>query len=88
MWGSSEWNITGTLKGWDVTSRLGEIDAPTLVISGRFDEATPALAETLVQGIPGAVGVILEHSGHHAHLEETERFLEVLSAFLERVEKD
>ncbi len=32
MWGPSEFFMTGTLKDWDITCRLGEIRAPTLVI--------------------------------------------------------
>ena len=86
MWGSSEWNITGTLKGWDVTSRLGEISVPTLVLSGRYDEATLALNETIYRGIPGSEWVIFENSGHFPHIEETERYLVVLSRFLDGVE--
>jgi len=38
-----EWNVTGNLKDWDVTARLGEISLPVLVTSGRYDEMTPAL---------------------------------------------
>ncbi len=86
MWGPSEWCLTGTLKDWDVTSRLGEIGVSTLVLAGRHDEATPAMLETLQRGIPNAEGVIFEHSGHFPHIEETGRYLEVLTRFLERVE--
>jgi len=86
MWGPSEWYATGTLKDWDITSRLGEIRVPTLVIGGRYDEATPAVTETVHRGIPGSEWVIFENSGHFPHLEETERYLQVLSQFLNRVE--
>ena len=41
MWGSNEFTVTGTLKEWDVIDRLGELDVPTLVTSGRHDECTP-----------------------------------------------
>lgn len=86
MWGPSEFRLTGTLKGWDVSGRLGEIKVPTLVLSGRYDEATPALAETLNQGIAGSEMVIFENSAHMPHLEETERYLEVVGGFLDGVE--
>ncbi len=33
-----EWNVTGNLKDWDVTARLGQLDLPVLVTSGRHDE--------------------------------------------------
>jgi len=86
MWGPSEWCVTGPLKDWDVVSRLGEIRVPSLVVGGRYDEATPAVMETVHRGIPGSAWVIFENSGHFPHLEETERYLEVLSGFLDRAE--
>jgi proline-specific peptidase len=86
MWGPSEVYPTGTLKDWDVTSRLGEIRVPTLVTCGRYDEATPRLAETLANGIPKAQLVVFEQSAHMALLEETDRYLDVVGYFLDRVE--
>ena len=86
MWGASEVNITGTLKDWDITARLGEIHNPTLVVCGRYDEATPVLAETIHRGIPGSEMAIFEHSAHFPHIEETERYLQVLGRFLSQVE--
>jgi len=34
--------VTGRLRSWDVTARLPEIDVPTLVTGGRYDEAGPS----------------------------------------------
>jgi pimeloyl-ACP methyl ester carboxylesterase len=84
MWGPSEFTVTGTLVGWDVSARLGEISLPSLVLGGRHDHATPALTQALHQGIAGSEWVIFEESGHFAHLEETERFLQVAGDFLAR----
>jgi len=42
MNGPSEFHVIGSLRGWDITPRLGGIDVPVLVISGEHDEATPA----------------------------------------------
>ena len=86
MWGPSEWLISGTLRDWDITHRLGEIQAPTLVLVGRHDHATPALAQTIHDGIQGSGIFVFEHSGHLPHLEETELYLQVLERFLQRVE--
>jgi len=86
MWGPSEFCATGTLRDWDITNRLGEIHIPTLVVGGRYDEATPALAETMHRGIPGSKLVIFENSAHFPHIEETERYLHVLDHFLSSVE--
>ncbi len=43
--------------------------------------------ETVHKGISESEWVIFENSSHMPHLEETERFLEVLSGFLDRVEQ-
>ncbi len=86
MNGPSEFHVTGEIKDWDIVRRLGEIHAPTLVLSGRYDEATPVIAETVHRGIPGSVWVLFEESSHMPHLEETERYLRVVNDFLDRVE--
>ena len=86
MWGPSEVHVTGTLKDWDITSRLDGIHIPTLVLGGRYDEATPVLTEALHRGIRGSEWVIFENSAHFPHIEETESYLKVLDQFLNRVE--
>jgi pimeloyl-ACP methyl ester carboxylesterase len=86
MWGPNEFTPTGTLKDWDVIDRLGEIDVPTLVTSGRHDECTPALVEPLHGGVRGSEWVLFEESSHTPYLEEPERYLATVGAFLDRVE--
>jgi proline-specific peptidase len=86
MNGPNEFHVVGTIKDWDIRHRLGEIQAPTLVTSGRYDEATPLIAETVHKGIPGSEWVIFENSGHCAHAEEPERYMQVLGEFLSRIE--
>lgn len=86
MNGPSEFHVTGVLKDWDIVNRLGEIRVPTLVLGGRYDEATPAITETVHRGIPGSEWVIFENSSHTPHLEETERYMQVLTNFLNSVE--
>ncbi len=52
MQGPAEWKVTGRLRDWDVTERLGEIAVPTLVTSGRHDEMRPEIVQPLVSGLP------------------------------------
>ncbi len=87
MNGPSEFHVIGVLKEWNIVNRLGEIRVPTLLLSGRYDEATPAIVETIHHSIPGAEWVLFEQSSHTPHLEEPERFMPVLTDFLGRVEK-
>lgn len=86
LWGPNEFQSTGKLKDWDITHRLGEINAPTLVLNGRHDEATPRIAETIHKGIPGSEWTIFENSSHLPNLEEPELFLEVITDFMEENE--
>jgi proline-specific peptidase len=87
MAGPNEFTFTGNLQGWDRTGRLGEIDVPTLITVGRYDELTPACAETLRRGIPHAEVRLFEQSAHLSHAEEPERYLQVVREFLSRVER-
>lgn len=88
MNGPSEFHVIGKLKDWDITARLGEIRLPALIISGLYDEATPAIAETVHRGIPGSEWVLFEHSSHMPHVEEPERFVWTVAEFLSRVEQN
>jgi L-proline amide hydrolase len=87
MNGPSEFHVIGTIKDWDITDRLGEISLPTLVLSGRYDEATPAIAQAVTDGIPGARWELFEDSSHTCHLEEPERTMRVVGDFLTEVER-
>jgi L-proline amide hydrolase len=86
MNGPSEFHVIGTIRDWDITERLGEIDVPALLVSGRYDEATPRIVGEIRDRLPGAEWVLLEESSHMPHLEEPERFLEAVESFLTRVE--
>jgi proline-specific peptidase len=86
MNGPNEFMVIGNLKDWDRTDRIGEITVPTLITVGRYDELTPDCAETLHQGISNSQMVVFEESAHLAHLEETEKYLQVVADFLARVE--
>jgi L-proline amide hydrolase len=87
MQGPNEFVITGTLKDWDITDRLSEIDIPTLITAGRYDEFTPRQARSLHEGIRGSELATFEQSSHMQFAEERERFIEVVGDFLGRVER-
>jgi L-proline amide hydrolase len=82
MNGPSEFHCIGNLKTWDIVDRLGEINLPSLVISGCYDEATPLIAETVNKGIAGSKWVLFALSSHMPHVEETDRFMQVVGDWL------
>jgi len=89
MWGPSEFGpVTGCLRDWDVTDRLAEIQVPTLVTGGRYDEARPDHLAILADGIGGSELVIFEDSSHMAFVEERALYMQTIEDFLGRVEGD
>jgi L-proline amide hydrolase len=86
MNGPSEFHCIGSLRTWDITERLPEIDTPTLLVSGRYDEATPHIVEQIHSRIPGAQWELFEESSHMPHVEEPEAFLARVEAFLQTVD--
>ena len=86
MNGPSEFHVVGSLKDWDITDRLHEISTPTLLVSGRHDEATPLIVGEIHERIPGAEWTIFEESSHMPHVEEPEAFLERVDAFLRTID--
>jgi L-proline amide hydrolase len=82
MNGPSEFHVIGSLKSWSIIDRLHRIVAPTLVISGRHDEATPATVQPYADRIKNVRWKIFENSSHLPHIEETEHCLSVVGEFL------
>jgi proline-specific peptidase len=86
--GPSEFHVIGPLKDFDLSDRLSEIDAPTLIFGGRYDEVTPATLERVHAGIAGSQLVIFEDASHMAQAEQPDQVLSLLGDFLEKIEKE
>jgi L-proline amide hydrolase len=82
MNGPNEFFCIGTLRDWSVVDRVRDITAPTLLCSGRFDEATPATVQPYFDGITDVRWEIFEESSHMPFVEESERYLSVVESFL------
>jgi L-proline amide hydrolase len=87
MNGPTEFHVIGTLKDWTIVDRLDRITVPTLVISGRYDEATPLVVQPYVDRIPDVRWRIFENSSHMPHVEEKDACLAEVSAFLDRIDR-
>jgi L-proline amide hydrolase len=82
MNGPTEFHVIGTMKDWTIEDRLPNIAAPTLLISGRHDEATPEVVRPYVERVPGLRWVLFEESSHMPHVEEKALCLATVSDFL------
>jgi proline iminopeptidase len=85
MNGPNEFTITGSIRDYDLTARLGEIHVPTLVTVGHYDEVTPTVARAIRDGIPGAQLTEFSQSSHTAFWEERDRYMERTAGFLDSV---
>jgi proline-specific peptidase len=88
MWGPAEFAMTGLLSSYESAERLGEVDVPALFACGRYDEMTPETTAAYHERTPGSRLEIFETSAHMPNLEEPERFLEVVGAFLREAEPE
>jgi L-proline amide hydrolase len=82
MNGPSEFHVVGTLKGWTIIDRLDRITAPTFLISGKYDEATPEVVQPYADRIADVRWQIFENSSHMPHVEEKDACLEAVAAFI------
>lgn len=83
MNGPSEFHVIGSLKDWDIHDDLHKINVPTLLVSGAYDEATPAMVAEIHRRIPDAVWELFPESSHMPHIEEPARFKRIVNAFLD-----
>lgn len=85
MNGPSEFHVIGSLKNWDIRKDLGKINIPTLLVSGQFDEATPAMVDEIHKLIPGSKWELFPESSHMPHVEEPARFKRIVCEFLDAI---
>ncbi|SDZ03175.1 proline iminopeptidase-family hydrolase [Pseudomonas salomonii] len=86
MNGPTEFHVIGSLRHWSIIEHLPRIQVPTLLISGRFDEATPATVQPFADGIRDVRWQIFEQSSHMPHVEEREACMACVEGFLAHVE--
>jgi len=69
----------------NLTTRLKEIAAPTLVVVGELDPGTPpAMSQEIHAAMPGSELVLLPNAAHLSNAEQPEAFNNVLQGFLDR----
>lgn len=81
MNGPSEFHVIGSLKSWSILDQIHKIRVPTLLINGRYDEATDELMEPFFKAIEKVKWVVFAESSHLPNIEERTRFMEVVHEF-------
>ncbi|MGZ6640333.1 MAG: proline iminopeptidase-family hydrolase [Solirubrobacteraceae bacterium] len=86
MNGPTEFTVVGTIRDFDLTDRFGELDLPVLLVSGGHDEVRPWVVRGMHERLPRSEWTLFEDASHMPHVEEPERFGDVVGAFLARAE--
>jgi L-proline amide hydrolase len=82
MMGASEGEVTGTLQDWNAVPRLPEIEVPTLVLAGEYDELQPVAWSPLAELIPGARAHVFTGASHMPFVEFPQEYHAVVAPFL------
>ncbi|KAI0141743.1 Alpha/Beta hydrolase protein [Xylariaceae sp. FL1272] len=82
MQGPSEFTITGTLKDWEGWKFGHKIQAETLLLNGRYDEAVDDCVSPWLRTIPKVKWVTLENASHMGQWEDRDRFVSLCGMFL------
>jgi len=82
MDGPSEFTLTGNLRDYDATGKLGKIDVPTLFIGGEFDEARPSTVKYYASLVPNSKVEIIPDAGHLSMQDNPEYNNKIIGEFL------
>jgi proline iminopeptidase len=87
MQGYSEFGMSGnaTLKDWDVSGRLKEIKAPTLMIGGKYDTMDPKYMEWMATQVQNGRSVTTNGS-HFSQFDDPEIYFNGLIKFIRDVD--
>jgi pimeloyl-ACP methyl ester carboxylesterase len=67
--------------------RLGEIEVPTLLVGGRYDECTPSHLAAMHLRIRGSQLRIIEDASHLCFAEQPAEFATTLNAFFDLTDR-
>lgn len=71
------------LAGYDLRQRLGDIDVPTLVLSGEHDPVSPPeTGRSVAEGIPDASYQTITGASHLAPIEQPEQVAQAMADFI------
>jgi proline iminopeptidase len=83
--GPSEFEVTGSMKGWDRWNDLSKIRTPTLVIGGRFDEMNPSDMQAMGRLLPDSTTAMCERGSHLSMYDDQQAYFAAVVPFLQRV---
>lgn len=75
--------VSGNMRYWDVTDRLGTLKVPCLIIHGDKDFLTPRLHQLLHRKIRGSKLVMMKGVSHGSMWDAREAYIRHIADFLD-----
>ncbi|WP_338067463.1 alpha/beta fold hydrolase, partial [Crossiella equi] len=70
LWGPTEFQISGSLRGYHRIDQLGQLDIPVLLLCGANDFTSPRMCSAFADALRNARLCVIENASHMAHLED------------------
>ena len=83
-WGQNEFCPSGTLKNFNFTKDIENIQEPCLIISGLLDLCSPLIAKTMNDKIPNSKWELFEYSRHMPFVEENNKYIETINKWMNK----
>lgn len=74
--------MIGSLRDFDLTGRLKHISVPTMILNGEFDSADSNGISPFLKEIADVRQYTFAGCSHMCHVEERDRYMEVVTKFL------
>lgn len=85
MQGPNEFTYTGNMKDWNRIPEMHQIIVPALVLTGLYDELTPACSMKMHNAMPNSQIKVFQNSSHMPFFEEPDAYFDRLEMFLQGV---
>ncbi|MFC3052123.1 proline iminopeptidase-family hydrolase [Kordiimonas pumila] len=82
MQGPNEFTYTGNMKDWNRIPDMHKIKVPSLVLTGLYDELTPACSTKMHNALSNSQIHVFQNSSHMPFFEEPDLYFNKLASFL------
>tara|TARA_B100000768_G_scaffold108104_1_gene100382 strand:- start:982 stop:2052 length:1071 start_codon:yes stop_codon:yes gene_type:complete len=87
MQGPSEFKVGGRLIDWDITSQLGDISVPTLMVGATYDTMDPDAMRRQSELVQDGQSLTCVSGSHLCMWDDRETFMRGVAAFIESIEE-
>ena len=87
-WGPNEYIPSGTLRDYEITDRLNEIDIPVLILSGDSDLVGERTVQAMEHAYPHAERVLFKDARHTCYIDRRQEYMETVRRWLRKQESE